>query len=95
MNWIKNKLFIAFFSAVMVEFWFNMCAYAANHNSYPVAIFANLTYPFVAMIPFILIVDEKTIKGRLKVALFEGLGYALGTVIFLSSIKHRLDSFTV
>ena len=93
MNSNKNKYFFAFFSAILVEFWFNMCAYAANHNSYPVAIFANLTYPFVAMIPIILIVDEKTIKGRLKVALFEGLGYALGTVVFLSLIKHKLDSF--
>ena len=95
MNWIKHKYFIAFVSAILVEFWFNMCAYAANHNSYPVAIFSNLTYPFVSMVPILLIVEEKTIKEKLKLAMFEGFGYTFGTVIFLAFIKHRLDSFTV
>jgi len=79
----KHKYVFAFISSMLLEFWFSMCAWSANHNNYPVAIFANLTYPFISMLPMILIVEEEGIKNKLKIAFFNGLGYTVGTVIFL------------
>jgi hypothetical protein len=79
----KHKYLFAFVSSMLLEFWFSMCAWSANHNNYPVAILANMTYPFISMLPMILLVEEQGLKNKLKIALFNGLGYALGTLIFL------------
>lgn len=87
----KYKYIFAFISSMLLEFWFSMCAYSANHNNYPLAIGANLTYPFVSMLPMVLLVEEEGLKNKLKVAFFNGLGYATGTVFFLHFLKERLD----
>lgn len=87
----KHKYIFAFISSMFLEFWFSMCAYSANHSNYPLAIGANLTYPFVSMLPVILLVEENGLKNKLKVAFFNGLGYATGTVFFLYFLKERLD----
>jgi len=88
----KHKYIFAFVSSMLLEFWFSMCAYSANHNNYLLALVANLTYPFVSMLPIILLVDEEGLKNKLKIAFFNGLGYAFGTVLFLYFLKERLDS---
>jgi len=85
-----SKYVLAFFASMLLEFWFNMCAYAANHDSYTLGFFANLTYPFVSMIPVVMIVEQKTWKDKTKIAFFEGLGYGIGTIIFLAFLKERL-----
>jgi len=87
----KHKCIFAFTSSLLLEFWFSMCAYAANHNNYTLAIAANLTYPFVSMLPMILLVAEKTLKNKLKIALINGIGYTVGTVLFLLFLKDHLD----
>jgi len=87
----RYKYIFAFISSLLLEFWFSMCAYAANHNNYTLAILANLTYPFVSTLPVILLVAEKTLKDKLKIALFNGIGYAVGTVLFLFFLKDFLD----
>ena len=79
----KYKYIFAFVSSMLLEFWFSMCAWSANHNNYPLAIIANFTYPFISMLPMILLVQEVTLKNKLKIATFNGLGYTVGTVIFL------------
>ena len=91
MNFIrKHKHFFAFFSALLLEFWFSMCAYAVNHDKYSLAISANLTYPFVTMLPMILIIEQEDLWGKLKIAFYEGVGFAVGTVIFLAFLKPHL-----
>lgn len=83
MNFIrKHKYLLAFLSSVLLDFWFSMCAWSANHNILLVGIFANITYPFVNMLPVILLIEEEDLKNKLKIALFNGLGYATGAVIF-------------
>ncbi len=79
----KHKYFFAFFSSMLLEFWFSMCAWSANNNNYYVAVSANLTYPFISMLPMVLLVEEEGLKNKLKIATFNGLGYAVGTLIFL------------
>ena len=79
----KHKYLFAFISSMLLEFWFSMCAWSANNNNYAVAILANLTYPFISMLPMILLVEEEGLKNKLKIASFNGLGYAVGTMFFL------------
>ena len=76
---------------MMLDFWFNMCAYAANHNFYFLSIIVNLTYPFVAMLPVFLIIEEKEFKNKLKIAVLEGLGYAVASVLFIAFFKSFFD----
>jgi len=87
------KFIIAYFGSILLEFWFNLCAYSANHNNIPLGVFANLTYPFISSIPIVLLVEEKGWKAKMKMALAEGIGYGTGTFIFLSFIKQHLDNF--
>ena len=87
----KYKYLAAFTSALMLDFWFNMCAYGANHNFYLLSIAVNLTYPFVAMLPVSLIIEEKEFKNKLKVAAWEGLGYAVASVLFIAFFKSFFD----
>lgn len=87
------KFIIAYFGSILLEFWFNLCAYSANHNNIPLGVFANLTYPFISAIPIVLLVEEKGWKAKMKMALVEGFGYGTGTFIFLSFIKQHLDNF--
>jgi len=79
----KHKYIFAFVSSLLLEFWFSMCAWSANHNNYTVAILANFTYPFISMLPMILLVEEEGLINKLKIAFFNGFGYTVGTVIFL------------
>jgi hypothetical protein len=76
---------------MLLEFWFSMCAYAANHDNYPLAIGANLTYPFISMLPMVLLVEENGLKNKLKIACYNGLGYATGTIIFLYFLQDKLN----
>lgn len=85
MDFLKRyKYLSAFTSALFLDIWFDMCAYAANHSSYALGMFANFTYPLISMVPIILVVEEQDFKGKVKVALFEGAGYAVGTAIFMT-----------
>jgi len=86
----KNKYLFAFISSMLLEFWFSMCAWSANNYNFPLAIFANFTYPFISMLPMILLVQEITLKNKLKIAFFNGLGYTVGTVIFLT-FRERIN----
>ena len=86
----RNKYLFAFFAAMLLEFWFSMCAYSANHENYALAVGANLTYPFVNMLPIILMIEEQGWGNKARMAGITGAGYAVGTVIFLSAIKPHL-----
>ena len=86
----RYKHLAAFLSAMLLEFWFSMCAYAVNHDNYALAITANLTYPFITLLPMILIVEQAGFVGKIKIAMFEGFGFAVGTVVFLSVLKPRV-----
>ncbi len=79
----KHKYIFAFFSSMLLEFWFSMCAWSANNNNYIIAVLANFTYPFISMMPILLLVEEEGLKNKLKIAFFNGLGYTVGTIIFL------------
>jgi hypothetical protein len=68
---------------MLLEFWFSMCAWSANNNNYTIAVLANFTYPFISMMPILLLVEEDGLKNKLKIAFFNGLGYTVGTIIFL------------
>jgi len=93
MDFIKKyKYIFAFASSMLLEFWFSMCAWSANHQNYIVAILANITYPFISMLPMVLLVEEEGLKNKLKIAFFNGLGYAFGTVLFLYFLKDLIDS---
>jgi hypothetical protein len=84
MHFIKKyKYVFAFFSSMLLEFWFSMCAWSANNNNYIIAVLANFTYPFISMMPILLLVEEEGLKNKLKIAFFNGLGYTVGTIIFL------------
>ena len=85
----KHKYIFAFISSLLLEFWFSMCAWSANHSNYQVAIFANFTYPFISMLPMILLVEEEGLKNKLKIAFFNGFGYTVGTIFFLL-IRERI-----
>ena len=87
----RYKYTAAFFSALMLDFWFNMGAYIANHNFYILAIIVNLTYPFVSMLPILLIIEEKEFKNKVKIALVEGIGYVFSSVIFIAFFKSYFD----
>lgn len=84
----KHKYVVAFVSAFLLDVWFDMCAYAANHSNYPLGIFANLTYPMISMIPILLVVEEKNFFNRLKIATVEGCGYAVGITLFMLARDH-------
>lgn len=77
------------------EFWFSAAAYGANHDLYMVAAFINLTYPFVTMVPVVLMVEEETLKGKARVCVFSGVGFTVGTLLFLKFIKPLLDIHAV
>jgi hypothetical protein len=87
----KHKYIFAFVSSMLLEFWFSMCAWSANHDNYTVAILANLTYPFISMLPMVLLVEEQGLKNKLKIASFNGLGYTFGTILFLYFLKERIS----
>ena len=67
----------------MLQLWFDAAAYAANNKVYFLGIAISLTYPLIAMIPMLLLVEEKDYSNRFKIALMEGLGYATATALFL------------
>ena len=78
-----TKYVTAFAAAFMLQLWFDIAAYAANNKVYAVGLFISLTYPLIAMIPMLLVVDEKNTSNRFKIALMEGCGYMVATAIFL------------
>lgn len=80
----KHKYIAAFVSALFLDVWFDMCAYSAAHSAYALGMFANFTYPLISMVPIILVVEEQELKGKIKVALVEGAGYAVGTATFMT-----------
>ena len=87
-NWFstflkKRKYTAAFCSAFLLDIWFDMCAYAANHSYYVMGILANLTYPLISMVPILLVVEEKQMKNKIKIALVEGIGYAVAISTFM------------
>ena len=84
MEFIKrHKYLFAFLSSMLLEFWFSMCAWSANNNNYPLTIITNFTYPFISALPMILLIEAQGLKNKLKIAFFNGLGYTVGTIIFL------------
>lgn len=85
MEFLKaHKYSAAFISALLLQVWFDACAYAANHSTYLLAIGANLTYPFISMVPIILMIEEDGLRNKAKVGVATGIGYATGTVLFLA-----------
>lgn len=80
----KYKYLAAFVSALFLDVWFDMCAYSAAHSAYALGMFANFTYPLISMVPIILVVEETELKNKVKVALVEGAGYAVGTAVFMT-----------
>lgn len=84
-EFLKNyKRASAFFAAFMLQLWFDIAAYAANNRVYALGLFISFTYPMIAMIPMLLIVEESTPERRFKIAMMEGLGYSVATAIFMS-----------
>lgn len=81
-KFLKAKYPLAFFSAFLLELWFDAAAYSANNSAYVLGVFVSITYPMIAMVPVLLIVDEKSIRDKLKIALLEGFGYATATIAF-------------
>jgi hypothetical protein len=86
------KYWICFLCAIFLEFWFNLCAYSANHDNVIMGVISNITYPFIAMIPVILLIEEEGWKNKLKMGLAQGLGYGTGTAIWLTQIKGWVES---
>ena len=68
----------------MLQLWFDAAAFAANNKVYLLGLFISFTYPLIAMIPMLLIVDEKDNSNRFKIALMEGFGYMVATALFLT-----------
>lgn len=81
MTW--KKYLAAFAAAFLLQMWFDIAAYAANHKVYVAGLFVGFTYPFIAMVPMILILEAPTVSLRLRIAFFEGLGYMTATGVFL------------
>jgi hypothetical protein len=92
-NWFsiflkEHKFIAAFCSAFLLDIWFDMCAYAANHSYYTMGVLANLTYPLISMVPILLVVEEKQMKNKIKIALIEGVGYAVAISTFMFVRDH-------
>lgn len=79
----RQKDIAAFVAAFMLQLWFDTSAYAANNKVYLLGLSVSFTYPLVAMVPTILIVEAKTLRDRMRIALMEGLGYMVATGLFL------------
>lgn len=83
MNLGTLKLYaLAYSSAFALQLWFDVAAYAANHKEYTVGILVSLTYPLIAMIPMVLVINAQSTSMRFRLAAVEGLGYATATGIF-------------
>lgn len=78
---------LAFFTGFLVELWLACHAYTVLHRLVLLAALANATYPFVSLAGTILVIEEKTLAGRARLAMWTGLGYAMGSTIFLTFIK--------
>jgi hypothetical protein len=78
----KNKYLLAIVAAFMLQLWFDISAYAANNKIYALGLLINLTYPFIAMFPMVLIADEKNTSNRIKIAFMEGIGYVIASALF-------------
>jgi hypothetical protein len=59
---MMRKCIYALASSFMLQLWFDLAAYAANNKAYALGLFTSFTYPIIAMIPLLLIVDEKDLR---------------------------------
>jgi hypothetical protein len=79
----KAKYVAAFLAAFLLQMWFDVAAYAANNKVYTLGLAISFTYPLIAMVPTILIVEARSAQDRVKIALMEGVGYTVATGVFL------------
>ena len=85
---MKKHYVIAFVAGMMSDFWWGGCAYTVNHNMPMWSFFFNSTFPLVNWVGLMQAVDHKEGNERIKLAVFTGLGYGIGSIIFFFSSKY-------
>lgn len=85
-----KKYLIVFFTALILEIGSTFYITVVADKNYPGMMFFAFIGPFLSL-PFVgFMVESKTWKERLTLALFSGLGYLFGSIIviiFLELIK--------
>lgn len=78
-----TKYWLAFVSGMLVDFWLAAHTYSIAHSLLLVAVIINVTFPFISLVSTVLVVEEKTLAGRVRLAAATGVGYATGSTVFI------------
>lgn len=77
------RFLLAFTSGALIDFWLAAHTYAIAHALIVLAAVINLLFPFISLVSTVLVVEEKTLAGKLKLAAATGAGYAVGSTVFI------------
>ncbi len=81
------KYAVVAIAASLANFWVLICNYALAHDNTLIQVIADFFYPFFTIISFHYFVEEDSFEGRIKIAIYEAIGYAAGAWIFCEYVR--------
>jgi hypothetical protein len=86
----KHKYITVSVAASLANFWVLICNYALAHDNTVVQVVADFLYPFFTIMSFHYFIEEDSFEGRVKIAIYEAFGYAVGAWIFCEYVREYI-----